>query len=118
MIKTDKVIYRTRTLGEYNWLMKKLEADGFTWDDGNLPTEVNNWRWYFNETCIDFKDKIITSGDSDLYENDQDYKDYEFIEVSDLMESEKKTITNEPIEQVDKPQKIKKIIYNIEVYFE
>lgn len=121
MIKTDKVIYRTRTQEEYDWLMEKLEEAECMWAGGSFPTspkQADNWERYSTETCIDCEKERITFADFDFYKNESDYKDHELIEVSDLMESEKKTITNEPIEQVDKPQKIKKIIYNIEVYFE
>lgn len=43
---------------------------------------------------------------------------FERVEVSELMENEEKTITDEPSEQEDKPKKIKKIVYTTEVYFE
>lgn len=91
MIKTDKVIYRARTQEEYDWLTEKLEGYGFMWAGGKLPTEVNNWRRYFTETCINFKDKIMMFADFDFYKNESYYKDYEFIEVSDLMEEETET---------------------------
>lgn len=88
MIKTDKVIYRTRTQKEYDWLMEKLEEDGFMWANGYFPTapkEGNNWREYFSETCIRIDDERIAFANFDFYKNESDYKDYEFIEVSDLM---------------------------------
>ena len=91
MIKTDRVIYRTRTQEEYDWLMEKLEEDGARWASGSLPTEINRWVRYFAETCIYPYEQTITFSDFDFYKNDLDYKDYEFIEVSDLMENEKKT---------------------------
>lgn len=106
MIKTDKVIYRTKTLGEYNWLMKKLEESGCEWGSRNLPTEINRWVRYFTETCICLNDKIMTFANFDFYKTELNYKDYDYIEVSDL------------IEQEDKPKKIKKIVYTTEVYFE
>ncbi len=133
MIKTDKVIYRARTQEEYDWLTEKLEGYGFMWAGGKLPTEVNNWRRYFTETCINFKDKIMMFADFDFYKNESYYKDYEFIEVSDLMENEKKTeildkleTMNEQLkdelkklkEENDESQKIKKVVYTTEVYFE
>lgn len=91
MIKTDNVIYRTRTQEEYDWLMEKLEADGLRWVTGCLPTKSNIWRRYFTETCISLKYKMITFAGFDFYKNDPSYKDYEFIEVSDLMHTYKDT---------------------------
>lgn len=38
-MKTDKVIYRTRTQEEYDWLMRKLEAYGLKWATGSLPAD-------------------------------------------------------------------------------
>ena len=133
MIKTDKVIYRTRTQEEYDWLMEKLEEDGARWASGSLPTEINRWVRYFAETCIYPYEQTITFSDFDFYKNDLDYKDYEFIEVSDLMENDKKTEILDKLETMnehlnnklkklekedDGSQKIKKVVYTTEVYFE
>lgn len=135
MIKTDKVIYRTRTQEEYDWLMKKLEEAGLRWVNGCFPTASkgdNNWREYFSETCIRTDDEGIAFADFDFYKNESDFKDYEIIEVSDIMEDEEdgeildkledlKRIENEfkKLEKEDdESQKIKKIVYTTEVYFE
>lgn len=82
------------------------------------PEVADNWIEYLSETCIDVNDGRIVFTDFDFYKNKLEYIDYEFIEVSDLMENEKKTIVDEPIEQEDKLKKIKKIVYTTEVYFE
>lgn len=133
MIKTDKVVYRTRTLKEYDWLMEKLGEAGCVWIDGRKPVESAKFFMYKSDTCIFVEDKKLTYSDFDFYKNESDYKDYEYIEVSDLMESEKKTeildkleILNEHLEdklkkiekEDDESQKIKKIVYTTEVYFE
>lgn len=133
MIKTDKIIYRTRTQVEYNWLMEKLEEAGCEWSSGYLPTEVNYWRRYFTETCINFNDDGIIFANFDFYKNKSDYKDYEIIEVSDLIENEKKTEILEKLKTLDEhltnklenlekendeSQTIKKVVYTTEVYFE
>lgn len=105
MIKTDKVIYRTRTREEYDWLMEKLEEDGFKWASGNLPTApevADNWIEYLSETCIDFNDKGIVFAYFDFYKNKSEYIDYEFIEVSDLMEDEEETDALEELEAIHK----------------
>ena len=91
MIKTDMVIYRTRTQDEYDWLMEKCEKADCKWANKKLPTEDNQWRQYFTETCIDIKDKAMTFADFYFYKNESDYKDYEFIEVSDIMHPYKDT---------------------------
>lgn len=140
MIKTDKVIYRTRTLEEYGWLMEKLEDAGLMWANGSLPTapeEADNFEEYLPRTgiCLDYK--MISYGDFNYYKNESDYKDYEFIEVSDLMGNEMKTeildkletlnehlknklkkLEEEEEEDADEPQKITKIVCTTEVYFE
>lgn len=133
MIKTDKVVYRTRTLKEYDWLMEKLGEAGCVWIDGRKPVESAKFFMYKSDTCIFVEDKKLTYSDFDFYKNESDYKDHEYIEVSDLMESEKKTeildkleILNEHLEdelkklekEDDESQKIKKIVYTTEVYFE
>ena len=105
MIKTDKVIYRTRTLEEYDWLMEKLEEAGLMWANGSLPTapeEADNWEEYLLRTgiCLDYK--MISYGDFNYYKNELDYKDYEFIEVSDLMENEEATDAIEELEAIHK----------------
>ena len=95
MIKTNKAIYHTRTQEEYNWLMEQLQEAGFKWDDGMLPTKFNDWPEYSTETCIRLENKIIRYADFYFYTNDSEYKDYEFIEVSELMRDEEKTERNQ-----------------------
>lgn len=133
MIKTDKVVYRTRTQEEYDWLMEKLEKAGCEWGSGSLPTEINHWVRNFAETCICLNDKRMMHSGFAFFKAESDYKDYEFIKVSDLMENEKKTeildkleTMNEQLkdelkklkEENDESQKIKKVVYTTEVYFE
>lgn len=94
MIKTYKVIYRTRMQKEYDWLMKKLEEDGVQWSTGRLPTELNLWGRYLTTTCVEITDKTLTFADLNYYKNGpyyEKYKDYEIIEVSDLIHTYKDT---------------------------
>lgn len=105
MIKTDKVIYRTRTHEEYDWLMEKLEEAGLKWANGSLPTapeEADNWEGYLSETCIYLDDKMITYADFNFCKTESDFKDYEFIEVSDLIETEEETDAIEELEAIHK----------------
>lgn len=98
MIKTDKVIYRARTQEEYDWLMEKLDDAGCEWGWGERPRKSgeesswseNYWETYSSDYCIDLEKKLLTCADFDFYDNnlDSDYKDYEYIEVSELMEKE------------------------------
>lgn len=133
MIKTDKVVYRTRTQEEYDWLMEKLEKAGCEWGSGSLPTEINYWVRNFAETCICLNDKRMMHSGFAFFKAESDYKDYEFIKVSDLMENEEKfeiidklETMNEQLkdelkklkEENDESQKIKKVVYTTEVYFE
>lgn len=91
MIKTDKVIYRTRTQEEYNWLIEQLEDADCWWRDGKNPTEVAIFRIYKSNTCVEVSDKTLGYANFDFYKNESDYEDYKFIEVSDLMHPYKDT---------------------------
>lgn len=97
-MKTDRVIYHTKTQEEYYWLMEKLEEEGFRWFNDSLPTapeESSNWGEYFSDTCIEAEcssaTKQIAFGNTEFYETEPEYKDCKFIEVSDLMQSCKDT---------------------------
>lgn len=135
MIKINNVIYRTRTQEEYDWLMEKLEAAGCEWSSGEHPSDYDkNWILNISDYCIWVNEKIILFSNVEYFYDDyKDTQNYEIIEVSDLMESEKKTeildkleILNEHLEDElkkiekgdDEQQKIKKIVYTTEVYFE
>lgn len=105
MVKTDKVVYRTRTQEEYNWLMEKLEEAGLLWAGGSFPKspkQADNWRRYSTGTCINCEDERIRFADFDFYKNKSEFKDYDFIEVSDLMETEKETDALEELEAIHK----------------
>lgn len=99
MIKTDKVVYRTRTQEEYDWLMEKLEKAGCEWGSGSLPTEINYWVRNFAETCICLNDKRIMHSGFAFFKAESEYKNYEFIEVSDLMETEKEPDAQDKTEE-------------------
>lgn len=142
MIKTDKVVYRTRTLTEYDWLMDRLDEAGCAWEDGSSPIDDNydcyedkkNWDLSISDSHIWVKNKTISfSYPEFFYDYYKEKQDYEVIEVSDLMENEKKTeildkleTMNEQLkdelkklkEENDESQKIKKVVYTTEVYFE
>lgn len=106
MIKTDKAIYRTRTLTEYDWLMEKLEEAGCVWINVRKPTESAKFYMYKSDTCIFVEDKKLIYSDFDFYKNESDYKDYEFIEVSELMGNEKETEDSELL-----PDKLEQIFH-------
>ena len=135
MIKTDKAVYRVRTQEEFFWIIDRLDEAGCKWIDGRFPGDYDEewvspkWVshiWVRNE-------KISCSDTESFYDYYKDRQDYKFIEVSDLMENEKKTEILEKLETLnehledelkkiekgdDEQQKIKKIVYTTEVYFE
>lgn len=89
MIKTDKVIYRTRTQEEYDWLMQELEKAGCRWMDGTKPSKLAIFYIHISNTYIYIKDKKLSYGGYDhyrLYHNSE-----ECIEVSDIMKKPLKT---------------------------
>lgn len=84
MNKRDKVVYRTRTLEEYNWLMEKLEEAGCIWMSGKKPTASAIFYKYKSNTYIFLEDKELSFGGREEYILFRDK--YENIEVSDIME--------------------------------
>lgn len=134
MIKTDKVVYRTRTEEEYNWLLQQLEKADCWWCNEISSTLGKFYYRYLSDTCIWVEDKTITYGEYRYYKNNlQDYSTHELIEVSDIMENEKKTEILDKLESMnehlknelkkleeedEESQKIKRVVYTTEVYFE
>ena len=86
MIKTDEVIYRTRTQEEYDWLMQELEREGCEWGTRKKPTEFDAFSILKSDTHIFVYNKALTYGGGE--HRKKFYKGQEFIEVSDLMEEE------------------------------
>lgn len=92
MIKTDKVIYRTRTQEEYDWLMTELAKSGCKWFSGHLSTKLDYWHEHGNKTSICISNKNLIY---DKYSNAYTYFAsqslcFEYIEVSKLMEETEK----------------------------
>lgn len=136
MIKTDKVVYRPRTQEEYDWLMEQLHEAGCTREDGSSPID-NDEDWSSEELNFHIwvRNKTISySYHEFFYDCYKKRQDFEIMEVSDLMENEMKTdildkleTMNEHLnnklkkleeEEDDESQKIKKVVYTTEVYFE
>lgn len=134
MIKTDNVVYRTRTEEEYNWLLQQLEKADCWWCNEMSATLGKFYFRYLSDTCIWVEDKTITYGEYRYYKNNlQDYSTHELIEVSDIMENEKKTEILDKLESMNEHLKnelkkleeedeeffkIKRVVYTTEVYFE
>lgn len=135
MIKTDKVMYKVGAQKEYYWLMDKLEAAGCEWLGGGCPSDDDEtWILDISDYCIWVEKKTISYSEVEFfYDYYKDRLDYEIIEVSDLMENEKKNEVLDKLEAMnkyldnelenlekedDESQKIKKIVYTTEVYFE
>lgn len=76
-------LYRTRTQEGYDYLMQKLEDEGYFWKGSKCnPTEQNRFYVYGDETIIraDTSDDTLTYGHTGIYPNEP------IIEVSNLME--------------------------------
>lgn len=86
MIKTDEVIYRTRTQEEYDWLMQELEREGCEWGTRKKPTEFDAFSIRKSDTHILVYNKGLTYGSGEYFK--KFYKGQECIEVSDIMEEE------------------------------
>ena len=79
--------------------MEKLEKAGCEWGSGSLPTEINYWVRNFAETCICLNDKRIMHSGFAFFKAESEYKNYEFIEVSDLMGTEKELDAQDKTEE-------------------
>lgn len=127
MIKTDKVIYHVKTVMEYDWLMRYLKTK-----DIQLPVKI-----FHSEPDLGvlLKNGIVLINNYTFFQKTKNYNNDNFnhIEVSDLMENEKKTDILDKLESMnehlknklkkleeedDESQKIKKVVYTTEVYFE
>ena len=140
MIKTDGVIYRIKTKEEYDWLMGRLHEVGCRWLSGAKLPKIDIFSEYGLNCCVRLANQRMTHQNFDFYKNEAEYQDYEFIEVSDIMEDEDESEILDKLEdlkriedefknlcekydeqydeQKDKTQKIKKIVFTTEVYFE
>ena len=136
MIKTDKAVYRVRTQEEHDWLMYELDEAGCEWENGSPPIDDDeDWNSAMSDSHIWLRDKIISySFPEFFYDYYKGRQDFEIMEVSDLMENEMKTdildkleTMNEHLnnklkkleeEEDDESQKIKRVVYTTEVYFE
>ena len=89
MIKTDKVIYRTRTQEEYDWLMEKLDEAGCKWLGGDSPISGKVLCDSIKSDFYILTDKktlsFVTEELLNYYFNDLNGDCFEVIEVSDLM---------------------------------
>ncbi len=126
MIKTDKVIYHVKTVKEYDWLMRNLKTK-----DIQLPTKI-----FHSEPDLGvlLKNGIVLIDNYTFFQKSKNYNNDNFnhIEVSDIMENKEETEILDKLEELkhiedefeglfeqeDKPNKIKKIVYTTEVYFE
>ena len=106
MIKTDRVIYRTRTQEEYDWLIEKLGESGCRWYFGQKVTDYEDtWEIYGSETCIPIENKELTYTSLTYYrENPDDFENYDYIEVSDLMGQPYKDTKGKPKLSLVPPQ--------------
>lgn len=103
MIKTDKVIYHVKTVKEYDWLMRNLKTK-----DIQLPAKT-----FHSEPDLGvlLKNGIVLIDNYTFFQKSKNYNNnkLDHIEVSGIMEYK---------EEDNESQKIKKIVYTTEVYFE
>ena len=59
IIKTDKVVYRTRTQEEYDWLMEKLEEAGCEWRSRSKLFDLNLFFEYSPYFAVRLKKKKL-----------------------------------------------------------
>lgn len=90
-MKTDKVIYRTKTREEYDWLMAQLENEGCRWSYRVSLKSFDVFGDNNSQVCIRVTKNNMGYSYLNFYENDEEYRDYEFIEVSDIMPPYKDT---------------------------
>lgn len=90
MIKTDGVIYRIKTRKEYHWLMDRLDEAGCRWLSGAKLPKIDVFSEYGLNCCVRLANQRMTHQNFDFYKNEAEYQDYEFIEVSDLMENKER----------------------------
>ena len=64
-------IYRTRTQADYDALMVELEAEGYKWAGGKMPTELSLFDKYGSETAV--VAKVIIS-EKNIYYSDVAYQ--------------------------------------------
>lgn len=100
MIKTDKVVYRTRTQEEFFWIIDRLDEAGCKWIDGRFPGDYDEeWvspKWVSH---IWVRNEKISCSDTDcFYDYYKDRQDFEIIEVQDLM---KKGVTTENLDELE-----------------
>ena len=50
--KNKKIAVNCRTQKEYDDFMKLLEENGFKWQSGTKPTQINEWKHYEEKTTI------------------------------------------------------------------
>ena len=97
-------LYRTRTQEEYDWLMQKLEDEGYEWAGGAKPTQGEDARTYADETVVYAGEDGYLVWD---FVRDVESKDLNKItEVSDLMKDHPLTTkveerNNKPSRQVE-----------------
>lgn len=87
MIKTDGVIYRIKTLKEYNWLMQELDEAGCVWIDGEFPTEANLFHINMPNIYIFMNNKELTYREEEEGNDILSHYSMECIDVSELIEN-------------------------------
>lgn len=82
--------YWCKTQEEYNWLMGKLEEEGYRWEDKSFPTEDKAFKYFEGDTIVEAngEDKRLVYADVEYYLVEEGKGPADFILVSELMKEE------------------------------
>lgn len=90
--KQDKY-YHVRNEAEYNWLMKKLEREGYKWQSYTKPTN-HSYSEYYDVILIEKASKYLITWSTKSWFS-KVHEGQQLIEVSELMKQDDKIIFTE-----------------------
>lgn len=84
-----KKVINVKTQEQYNELMKRLEAEWYTWGNWNKPSKINYFDTYKEDTCVNIESEVDIQ-----YSDKQYYIDnwYEIISFEEYMLETKEEI--------------------------
>lgn len=87
--------YWCKTQEEYDWLMNKLEKEGYRWYDTRKPTKRHVFNDYKGDTVIECKEEggIINYSHTGYFIHETEINPTEFFSVSDIMKEGKPLIS-------------------------
>lgn len=80
--KNEKIVINVRSPKQYDDFMKMCEEQGLKWGSEDLPTTINHYNFYKEETCINLNYlKKLSYSDIDFFKNEG----YKIITYKDFM---------------------------------